>query len=72
MREAQDGADQARQFFWKPQSSEERKARLDEPLPEYGVDVSLDSANERSCVISGASGPHILGDPALCDVRFFD
>ena len=44
-----------------------------EPLPcsarkvdsEYGVDVFIDSADERSCVVSCASGYSIVADPAV-------
>ena len=32
---------------------------------EYGVDVCIDSADERSCVVSCASGYSIVGDPAV-------
>ena len=44
-----------------------------EPLPclapkvdsEYGVDACIDSADERSCVVSSASGYSIVGDLAV-------
>ena len=60
-------------FSCQPDGVVSRTQLVREPLPcsapkggsEYGVNVDIDSADERSCVVSCASGYSIVGDPAV-------